>query len=169
MANLLYNLAQPFSNTKQYTQGAIVIYNDRMYEMTADEYTPGPFNSEKFTERFLSEMISGKLNSNLSKPLTFTLYSSCGMDYAYANVGSLFMHNNITVNVEDYSKLSVTSGHAISVKKTLLDGTTQTVSVSSGNSISLENVQSIVVIHEGSVCDSNTSRSLSRTTHFTIE
>ena len=65
MANLLYNLAQPFSDTKQYTQGAIVIYNDRMYEMTADEYTPGPFDPEKFTERFLSEMISGKLNSNL--------------------------------------------------------------------------------------------------------
>lgn len=65
MSNLLYNLAQPFSNTKQYTQGAIVIYNDRMYEMTADEYTPGPFDPEKFTERFLSEMISGKLNSNL--------------------------------------------------------------------------------------------------------
>lgn len=67
MANLLYNLAQPFSDTKQYTQGAIVIYNDRMYEMTADEYTPGPFDPEKFTERFLSEMISGKLNSNLEK------------------------------------------------------------------------------------------------------
>lgn len=65
MVNLLYNLAQPFSNTKQYTQGVIVIYNDRMYEMTADEYTPGPFDPEKFTERFLSEMISGKLNSNL--------------------------------------------------------------------------------------------------------
>lgn len=67
MTNLLYNLAQPFSDTKQYTQGAIVIYNDRMYEMTADEYTPGAFNPEKFTERFLSEMISGKLNSNLKK------------------------------------------------------------------------------------------------------
>lgn len=69
MANLLYNLAQPFSDTKQYTQGVIVIYNDRMYEMTADEYTPGPFDPEKFTERFLSEMISGKLNSNLGAKL----------------------------------------------------------------------------------------------------
>ena len=78
MANLLYNLAQPFSDTKQYTQGVIVIYNDRMYEMTADEYTPGPFDPEKFTERFLSEMISGKLNSNLfGKPYGDGILTKC--------------------------------------------------------------------------------------------
>lgn len=81
MANLLYNLAQPFSDTKQYTQGAIVIYNDRMYEMTADEYTPGPFDPEKFTERFLSEMISGKLNSNLINEKSGT--ATCGTNGWY--------------------------------------------------------------------------------------
>lgn len=80
MANLLYNLAQPFSDTKQYTQGTIVIHNDRMYEMTADEYTPGAFDLEKFTERFLSEMMSGKVNDKPSKEYTVVHTMSYGSD-----------------------------------------------------------------------------------------
>lgn len=93
MANLLYNLAQPFSDTKQYTQGVIVIYNDRMYEMTADEYTPGPFDPEKFTERFLSEMISGKLNSNLGAKL---LWTNSNVSAGWAQDAS------ISVNISKY-------------------------------------------------------------------
>lgn len=116
MANLLYNLAQPFSDTKQYTQGTIVVYNDRMYEMTADEYTPGPFDPEKFTERFLSEMISGKLNSNLVSYNNLPTFKVCyDKEYSFFTVSekemSIGVWNkfHICFDVSKYTKCKISS------------------------------------------------------------
>ena len=132
MANLLYNLAQPFSNTKQYTQGTIVVYNDRMYEMTASDYTPGAFNPEKFTERFLSEMISGKLNSNLINEISIITTDSTNKTYSidtkanYVFVGTCALsavnsnHKKIEIG-ENYTETFLYDSKSVTINYTWND------------------------------------------------
>lgn len=108
------------------------------------------------------------LNSNLSKPLSFTLYSGANMDYAYSNVGSLSMSGTISLNVEDYNLLTVTSG-TVNITKTFSDGTKTTVSVTVGNNTTLSDVVSVTVAHSSSVCTVDTWRSTALTAKFTIE
>lgn len=59
MASLLKNVAPVFSASTSYSEGDFVLFSGKLYR--ANENTTGVFDTSKWTEVFLTDLISGNL------------------------------------------------------------------------------------------------------------
>lgn len=83
MASLTKNIAPAYSASAQYSEGDFVLFAGKLYR--ANETTTGTFDTSKWTEIFLSDLVRG--NSNLGNDeqclLSFLISNAVGAVYTY--------------------------------------------------------------------------------------
>lgn len=89
MDNVLNNIAPPYEKDKSYVKGDYCIYGNSPYICLKD--TSGAFDSEKWKQVYLSEMISGDLNSNLGAKNSIGFHLTDGSSIYFSQSGQFYL------------------------------------------------------------------------------